>query len=358
MIGYSDSNKDGGILASHWYLRKGQELLSGVAKEMGVDLRFFHGRGGTIGRGAGPTNIFLESLAYGSLHGEIRITEQGEVIAQKYANKLTAAMHLEKMLASTSRWTLEHGRSKASLKHSAFEAEGSEVQALFASAASASRTHYRSLIEADGFVEFFSQATPVDAIENSHIGSRPARRTGKRTIADLRAIPWVFGWSQARFNLPGWFGIGSGIEKACGGDDAKWDTMTEALRNWPFASYLLHNVEFSIVAAESGWMREYAGLVEDEALRERILKIILEEYERTDRVLNRLFVRPRRERRPRLLKAVEIRKHGLSRLHREQVALLRDWRAARAAGDADADRQLEALLVTVNAIAGGLKTTG
>jgi phosphoenolpyruvate carboxylase len=351
MIGYSDSNKDGGILASHWYLRKAQIRLAEVAREAGVELRFFHGRGGTIGRGAGPTHVFLESLAAGALQGEIRVTEQGEVIAQNYANRLTAAMHLERLLAGVTRWTLAREREP--------ERTSGHLEALLDAAAAASLRAYRKLIATDGFVEFFSQATPIDAIERSHIGSRPARRTGQRTIDDLRSIPWVFSWSQARFNVPGWYGIGSAFEEVRRQGAAEWNALAKASREWPFLSYLLHNVEFGVVAADVGLMREYAGLVENEALRERMLGLIFEEYERTRRVLEELFGGDRQAQRPRLRQAVDIRKHALLRLHREQIALLREWREAERAGrHEEAARLLTPLLVTVNAIAGGLKTTG
>ena len=351
MIGYSDSNKDGGILASHWYLRKAQARLAGVARAAGVDLRFFHGRGGTIGRGAGPTHVFLESLAPGTLHGEMRVTEQGEVIAQKYANRLTAATHLERLLAGVTRWTLVQERQP--------EPGPAAIEDLFEAAALTSRRVYRDLIETEGFVDFFSQATPIDAIEASHIGSRPARRTGGRSLDDLRAIPWVFSWSQARFNLPAWYGIGSAFERLRARGPRVWDALAEAACDWPFLSYLLHNVEFGVVAADAGIMSEYASLVEDEELRARIMRLILAEYERTRNVLDELFGGSRRRRRPRLLKAVEIRRHALIRLHREQIALLRAWREAlREERAEDAETLLSSLLVTVNAIAGGLKTTG
>jgi phosphoenolpyruvate carboxylase len=351
MIGYSDSNKDGGILASHWYLRKAQVRLAGVARQAGIELRFFHGRGGTIGRGAGPTHVFLESLAPGTLRGEIRVTEQGEVIAQKYANRLTAATHLERLLAGVTRWTLEQEREAARIP--------AAIEELFEAAALTSRRVYRELIESDGFGEFFSQATPIDAIECSHIGSRPARRTGRRTIDDLRSIPWVFSWSQARFNVPGWYGVGSAFERLRDGEPRAWDSVAKAAREWPFLSYLLHNVEFSVAAADTGIMAEYASLVADGALRARVLDRILEEYERTRSVLDELFGDGRQQRRPRLLKTIAIRRHALIRLHREQIALLRAWREAlREERTRDAERLLTALLVTVNAIAGGLKTTG
>jgi phosphoenolpyruvate carboxylase len=347
MLGYSDSNKDGGILASQWYLRKAELQLTEVAEQAGVELRFFHGRGGTIGRGAGPMNAFLASLPSGSLHGQMRTTEQGEVIAQKYANRLTASMHLERMLAGTTRWTLVHRKPKSDTSP--------ETEVLMEQAASASRRTYRKLVETEGFVEFFSQATPIDAIEESRIGSRPARRTGHRTLQDLRAIPWVFSWSQARFNLPSWFGVGSGFCEVCGADEIQWSLASDAARNWPFLSYVLHNVEFGVVAADLETMHEYASLVEDASTRARVMDQIVAEYERTRWVLEKLFGGERVHRRPRLKKAVDLRRNALIHLHREQIALLRAWRGA----DPDrADGILRKLLLTVNAIASGLKTTG
>src|SRR5579883_402239 len=343
MIGYSDSNKDGGILASHWYLRKAQIGLARAAREAGVDLRIFHGRGGTIGRGAGPTPVFLEALPSGSLQGEVRVTEQGEVIAQKYANRLTAAMHLERLLAGVTRWTLMRER----FPQLAVESD----EEFFEATARFSRDVYRKLIETEGFVEFFSQATPVDAIEASHIGSRPARRAGKRTIQDLRAIPWVFSWSQSRFNLPEWYGVGGAFERTRRQAPKAWSQCLKSDRAWPLVSYLLHNIEFSVAAADPGWMSEYAALVEDKAIRERILAMILEEYELTRKMLEELLGPLRDQRRPRMLKAIAIRKKALSQLHREQISLLRSWRAGN-------ESAFEALLVTVNAIAAGLKATG
>lgn len=351
MIGYSDSNKDGGILASHWYLRKAQIRLAAVARDAGVELRFFHGRGGTIGRGAGPTHVFLESLAPRSLEGEIRVTEQGEVISQKYANRLTAATHLERLLAGVTRWTLMQSRD--------LDRASPELEEVLDQAASLSLEVYRDLMDEDGFIEFFAQATPLDAIECSHIGSRPARRTGRRTLQDLRAIPWVFSWSQARFNLPGWYGVGGAFQRIRELNPAGWERLLRAARAWPFLSYLLHNVEFSVVAADPSVMAEYATLVENENLRSRILARITDEYRKTHDIVDELLGGSRVRRRPRLIKAVEIRRHALLRLHREQIALLRAWREAlknERAGEAD--RILPPLLVTVNAIAGGLKTTG
>ena len=275
----------------------------------------------------------------------MRVTEQGEVIAQKYANRLTAAHHLERMLAGVTRWTLAHQSAAHATPHPA--------EAVFEQVALASRDAYRRLIETEGFVEFFSQATPLDAIESSHIGSRPSRRTGQRTIQDLRAIPWVFSWSQARFNLPGWYGAGSAFESIRQTDPAAWRALSDAARDWPFLNYLLHNIEFSVEAAEASIMTEYAGLIEDASLRDHILALILDEHQRTRSILDALFGGgPIEERRPRLVKAIAIRREALLRLHREQIALLREWRQSRS------EILLPPLLITVNAIAGGLKTTG
>ena len=351
MIGYSDSNKDGGILASNWFLRKAQAGMSRVAREAGVDVRFFHGRGGTIGRGAGPTHAFLESLAPGSLMGEMRVTEQGEVISQKYANRITGAQHLERLLSGVSRWSVVHERAADEIHHPAEEA--------FEAVALASRDAYRKLIESENFVEFFAAATPLDAIESSRIGSRPPRRTGRRSIQDLRAIPWVFSWSQARFNLPGWYGVGSAFEEARRREPAAWRLLAGAARDWPFLSYLLHNIEFSVGAADPALMAEYAGLVEDAEVREPAMRHILAEYERTRAALRELFGGGIEDRRPRMVKAIELRREALLRLHREQIRLLRRWRELQRRGDAEeAECVLPPLLVTVNAIAGGLKTTG
>jgi phosphoenolpyruvate carboxylase len=351
MLGYSDSNKDGGILASHWYLRKAQRELAAIAHRAGVQLRFFHGRGGTIGRGAGPTHVFLESLAPHTLEGEMRVTEQGEVISQKYANRLTAATHLERLLAGVTRWTLAQSRAP--------EKAAPQREEVFEKAAILSREMYRELIDTEGFIEFFSQATPLDAIESSRIGSRPTRRTGQRTIADLRSIPWVFSWSQARFNLPGWYGVGGALQRIRGQDGAAWKVLQEAARGWPFLSYLLHNIEFSVVAADPAIMGEYAMLVPEETLRARILHRIVEEYWRTREIVDELLGGDQIRRRPRLTKAVDIRRDALLRLHREQIRLLRAWRQAlREDRSEEAERILPGLLVTVNAIAGGLKTTG
>ncbi|MEO1273677.1 MAG: phosphoenolpyruvate carboxylase, partial [Myxococcota bacterium] len=202
MVGYSDSSKDGGIVASFWGLYRAQRELAEVGRRTGVRIRFFHGRGGTIGRGAGPTHRFLRALPPGSLRTDLRMTEQGESISQRYANRVTAAHHLELLTAGT---------FAAEVADRAGRSDPPELVALMDELAQTSRQAYRALIEHEGFIPFFSQATPIDVIEASRIGSRPARRTGRRSLGDLRAIPWVFAWNQSRFVLPGWFGLGSAL---------------------------------------------------------------------------------------------------------------------------------------------------
>ncbi len=351
MIGYSDSNKDGGICASLWNLYRAQAALTEVGQSCGVRLRFFHGRGGTISRGAGPTHRFLRALPKASLAGDLRMTEQGETIAQKYANLISAVYHLELLLAGVAGATLLHQHSPALAAH--------PLEPVLDRLALSSRRTYTALLQSDGFMEFFSQATPIDVIEASRIGSRPARRTGQRTLADLRAIPWVFSWSQSRFYLSGWYGMGSALEDLQHTDPSAFAALCDAALTWPPLHYIISNVATSLATADVGVMTEYAALVADPLLRERILGMIVVEFERTRRMLELIYGGSLAERRPRIQRLLELRHEGLRLLHRQQIVLLRNWRALRQADDhAGAERVLLQLLQTVNAIAGGLRTTG
>jgi phosphoenolpyruvate carboxylase len=347
MVGYSDSNKDGGILASQWALQKAQTRLAQAGADCGVDIRFFHGRGGTVSRGAGPTHRFLEALPQGSLSGHLRLTEQGETIAQKYGNPVTATYNLELLVAGVTATTALHSLSGASVP---------ELAPVMEKLAHHSQAAYRRLLEAEDFLSFYRQATPIDALEHSRIGSRPSRRTGQPSLADLRAIPWVFSWNQARFYVPGWYGTGSGLASLT---EEEITNLATHLRDWPFIHYVLTNVESSIASADPELMRQYACLVPDEGLRERFLKQILAEWELTHRMLERLRGAPIAGRRPRMLKTLELRAQALRVLHRQQIALLQEWRGKRAAGDDQgADAMLPDLLLSINAIASGLRTTG
>ncbi|HYR57851.1 MAG TPA: phosphoenolpyruvate carboxylase, partial [Chthoniobacteraceae bacterium] len=219
-----------------------------------------------------------------------------------------------------------------------------------------SQQAYRRLLDTGDFITFYRQATPIDALEHSRIGSRPSRRTGKPSLADLRAIPWVFSWSQARFYVPGWFGAGSGLSAL---DDAELAEIREQLRTWPFLHYVLTNIESSIASTDLELMRAYAGLVEDTALRERFMTLIEDEWQLTKKMLEKLRGAPMAARRPRMLKTLQLRAEALRVLHLQEISLLRRWRALRTVGDeAAAEKMLPDLLLSINAIASGLRTTG
>ncbi len=343
MVGYSDSNKDGGILAGQWGVHLAERGLTRVAARHGVRLAFFHGRGGTIGRGAGPTHVFLDALPAGSLKGRMRVTEQGEVIAQKYANRLTASFHIERLLAGVARTTLLHQTGEA-VPH--------PLEPVWSLVVERSLRAYRSLVEGDGFVDFFRQATPIDVIERTQIGSRPSRRSGRETIEDLRAIPWVFSWCQARFHLPGWYGVGTALDWLRCEHPAEWNGLHEQLASWPFLSYLLHNVEASLMMAHPETMELYASLVHDEELRRLMMEAIRDEFRLAQARIDDLFDGTAEARRPRLALAIKLRECALRRIHQEQVRLLARWRR-----DQD-EETLRALFLSVNAIAMGQKMTG
>jgi phosphoenolpyruvate carboxylase len=224
MIGYSDSNKDGGILASLWNLYRAQQNLAAVGEKHGVRIVFFHGRGGTISRGAGPTHRFIDALPQGSIQGELRVTEQGESITQKYANHVAAVNNLELLTAGVTQNTLLHD---VAIRSEAAQAKVMDRLAEF------SREAYQELIRTPRFIEFFRQATPIDVIEASRIGSRPSRRTGAASLEDLRAIPWVFAWSQARFYLSGWYGVGSALARLKEEDPKGFEIIRKNYDDWP-----------------------------------------------------------------------------------------------------------------------------
>ena len=221
--------------------------------------------------------------------------------------------------------------------------------------ASSSQRAYRNLIETEGFLTFFRQATPIDALEHSRIGSRPSRRTGQASLADLRAIPWVFSWNQSRFYVPGWFGAGTGLSQLT---EAELGEIREQIRTWPFLHYVLTNIESSIASSDADLMEAYADLVEDPALRERFMKIILDEWNLTAEMLEELRGGPMSERRPRMLKTLALRADALRVLHFREIDLLRRaWRYAstRAGDEAAAEQMLPDLrLLSINAIASGL----
>ena len=348
MLGYSDSNKDSGLLTSQWALHCAQREITRVSDSSGVQVRYFHGRGGTISRGAGPTHRFLEALPHRTVRGDIRLTEQGETIAQKYANRITAAYNLEILLAGVAGITLQQeGQSERE------ETSGALVSHL----SNTSRDAYRSLLEMTGFLDFFRSATPIDALELSSIGSRPSRRTGEHSFADLRAIPWVFSWTQSRFYLPGWYGLGTALAEING--TPAWSNLLEAGRASPFLRFVLTNAETNMQSAERSIMELYASLAPDTEAVKAIFRLILKEFDLTRKLLPDVLGGRSGDRRPRFTMTHQIRADALLALHVQQVALLRQWRLAREAQDQlAADHLFSDLLVCINAIASGLRTTG
>ena len=351
MVGYSDSCKDGGILASHGALYKAQREMNAVGDACGVEIRFFHGRGGSIGRGAGPTFRFLEALPHGSLRGSFRMTEQGETISQKYSNLLTASYNLELQLAGVLGMTARSARPAESAP---------EQEQIMDFLVDASHRKYAELIASVKFMEFFSQVTPIDVMEQLRIGSRPARRTGRRTLADLRAIPWVFSWNQSRYMLPSWYGTGTALSLLKELQPARFDFLSAEITRFPLLRYLFMNVELAVLQADPEIMQLYAGLVQDREIKEHFHGLIKSEFELTSNLLNQLFREPLIKRRPVQLAAVDLRQEPLAALHRQQVDLLREWRRLLQTDDsgAAAVNLLGDLFLSVNAIAGGIRNTG
>lgn len=352
MLGYSDSNKDCGILTAAWALHRAEKAMVDIAAKRGIKLGYFHGRGGTISRGAGPTQWFMAALPHGSMSGHFRMTEQGETIAQKYANLSNATYNAELLVASTASTAAQHQYGK--------NTEDPCIQYV-ARLAVGSEDAYKELLNTDGFIPFYREATIIDVLENSCIGSRPSRRTGKTgfSLDDLRAIPWVFSWTQARFYLPGWFGTGSALKKLKDESPEDFANLKANLPNSVFLTYVLTNVETNLASANRELMETYASLVTDEALREKFMGIILNEFELTRELLTEVFNGEFEQRRPRMNKTLNIREEPLQVLHKQQVKLITHWRALKEAGKEEkAEKLLPRILLSINAISSGLRTTG
>jgi phosphoenolpyruvate carboxylase len=346
MIGYSDSNKDGGILSSLWHLYEAEYILAEVGRKNGVDVRFFHGKGGSISRGAGPIHWFLKSLPPHSLSGKLRLTEQGETIERKYANKVNAAFNLELLTSGTLRNTLLNTH-----------AYNPELFDLIGFMAHESFITYTALTRHPSFIRFFEQATPIDVIETSKIGSRPSRRTNQRTLTDLRAIPWVFSWTQSRVNITSWYGVGSTLNLLKNQHPQKYELLRKLLISDPFVRYILTNVDSGLAATDDRIIEMYASLVEDEDVRNNILKLILDEYNLTKTLLAELLKNPFEIRRKNHYYSTRLRAVALDLMHNMQVNVLRRWREDKnVAGIAGKENII--LLKTINAVANALGSTG
>ncbi|SPE17529.1 phosphoenolpyruvate carboxylase [Candidatus Sulfotelmatomonas gaucii] len=352
MLGYSDSNKDGGMLTSTWEIFRAHRDLHVVARESGIKLRIFHGRGGTVGRGGGPTHRSIFAQPIDAFDGQLRITEQGEVLNFKYADEVLAERNLELMIAAS---------LDALARPNARDPEGHftgvlkpEWEAALDELSAVAYGFYREhILEDAGVLTYFEQSTPVSELENAKIGSRPARRNDSPKLTDLRAIPWVFGWTQSRLLVPAWFGVGYAIDQFFAQPGALELLQTMA-QEFPLFIDLLRNVEMALGKADLGTARLYSTLVTDERLRERIYDLFEAEFHRTVRVL--LAVTRQKE----LLETNQVLAHSIKLrnpyvdpMHFIQVDMLRRKRAGENIPDVN-----RAIAATINGISAGLRNTG
>ncbi|MBC7215282.1 MAG: phosphoenolpyruvate carboxylase [Burkholderiaceae bacterium] len=353
MLGYSDSNKDGGIFTSNWELYRAEtalvELFDQLAQSYRIRLRMFHGRGGTVGRGGGPSYEAILAQPPGTVRGQLRLTEQGEVIASKYSNPEIGRRNLETLVAATLEATLLQPTKPAT---PAFHAAAEQLSA-------ASFAAYRALVyETPGFAEYFFHATPIREIAELNIGSRPASRKPSQRIEDLRAIPWTFSWGQCRITLPGWYGFGSGvqafIEQADKDPKTQLALLRKMVRHWPFFRTLLSNMDMVLAKSDLALGALYSELVADPALRARVFSAIEAEWQRTTDALYRITGdRQRLAHNSALARSIRYRFPYIDPLNHLQAELLRRWRAE--PGD---ERVHTGIHLSINGIAAGLRNTG
>ena len=347
MLGYSDSNKDGGFLTSGWELYKAEIALVEVFRRHDIGIRLFHGRGGSVGRGGGPSYQAILAQPPGAVQGAIRITEQGEVIASKYSKAELGRRNLEILAAATLEATL--------LRPDAAAPRLEYLDAMAQLSADAYRAYRKLVYETDGFVRFFRESTVVGEIANLNIGSRPASRKPSEKIEDLRAIPWVFSWSQCRLMLPGWYGFGSAVRSWCEArPDDGMDMLRAMYREWPFFQMLLSNMDMVLAKSDIAIASRYAELVSDQDLRERIFAQLRAEWSTSIEALlaimgqNQLL-----EGNPLLARSIRNRFPYMDPLNHMQIELLKRYRA----GDADQD-VVTGIHLTINGIAAGLRNSG
>lgn len=347
MLGYSDSNKDGGFLTSGWELYKAEIELTGVFREHGVRLRLFHGRGGSVGRGGGPSYHAILAQPAGAVSGQIRLTEQGEVISTKYGNPDNGRRNLEVLLAATLEASLTDHENQ-------LEPAG-QFHAVMDQLSQRAFTAYRGLVyETPGFTTYFRQSTVVSEIAQLNIGSRPASRKASERIEDLRAIPWVFSWAQCRLMLPGWYGFGSAVDSYLAEHPEGLNMLRRMLKSWPFFKSLLSNMDMVLAKTDLAIASRYAELVVDADLRESIFARIVGEWELTRKHLLAIlqqddFLGDN----PMLKRSLQLRAPYMDPLNHLQVELLKRHRA----GDTD-ERVARGIHLTINGIASGLRNSG
>ncbi|MCX6471237.1 MAG: phosphoenolpyruvate carboxylase [Corynebacteriales bacterium] len=347
MLGYSDSNKDGGYLAANWALYRAELDLVEAAEKSGIRLRLFHGRGGTVGRGGGPSYDAILAQPPGAVQGSLRITEQGEVIAAKYAEPVLARRNLETLLAATIESTLLDTEGLGDAADGAYE--------ILDDLAARARSAYSALVhDTPGFVEYFTSSTPLSEIGALNIGSRPASRKQTEKISDLRAIPWVLSWTQCRVMLPGWYGTGSAFEEWIDGDDGRLETLRGYYRQWPFFRTVMSNMAQVLAKSDLGLAERYSHLVADEELRARVFGMIVDEHRRTTAMY---FAITESDDlladNPSLARSVFNRFPYLEPLNLLQLELLRRFRA----GD-DSPQVRRGIQLTMNGLATALRNSG
>ncbi len=347
MLGYSDSNKDGGYLAANWALYRAELDLVESARKTGIRLRLFHGRGGTVGRGGGPSYQAILAQPPGAVNGSLRLTEQGEVIAAKYAEPIIAQRNLETLLAATLESTLLDVEGLG-------DAAGPAYEILDELADRAQRAYSELVHETDGFVEYFLQSTPVSEIGSLNVGSRPTSRKPTSSISDLRAIPWVMAWSQSRVMLPGWYGTGSAVESWIAEDEGRVELLRDLYQKWPFFQTVLSNMAQVLAKSDLGLAAHYAELVDDESLRRRVFDKITAEHQRSINAHKLITGQDNLlADNPSLARSVFNRFPYLEPLNHLQVELLRRYRS----GDDDELVQ-RGILLTMNGLASALRNSG
>ncbi|WP_181705793.1 phosphoenolpyruvate carboxylase [Chthonobacter rhizosphaerae] len=352
MLGYSDSNKDGGFLCSSWELVKAQKRLVEIGRKKGVKISFFHGRGGSVSRGGAPTGRAIAAQPAGTVNGRLRITEQGEVVSSKFANRGTTFYQLELLAASVIAHTLKSTR-EPQLRPNAEQDETTEALA------GLSLASYRKLIEQPGLIDYFNAAAPVEELALLKLGSRPARRFGAKALGDLRAIPWVFAWSQNRHLITGWYGIGTAVESylKIRGDEGLV-LLRKMFAENRFFRLMLDEVEKTLLLADMDIAADYAALVPDREVRERILGMVQAEYARTLGAVRLITESDHIARRfPALHRRTEHVRPLIGRTNRWQVDLLAEFRREERTPE-EKQKILAPLLLSMNCIAGGLGWTG
>ncbi len=345
MIGYSDSNKDGGYLAANWALYRAQESIARAVEDHGIALTIFHGRGGTVARGGGPAGRAIRAQPPGTLRGRFRVTEQGETIASRYADPALAHRHLDQIVSAV---------LLASASPTATEAPGAWHTAMDTMAVAAREAYHELVERTPGFLDYWRAATPIDEISRLRLGSRPtARRGGPLTRSAVRAIPWVFSWMQSRFNLPGWYGLGAALATV------EAERLREMYAGWSFFRAILDNAEMSLLKADMGIAALYSDLVPDRALAAAVFTRIEEEYARARAViLEATGHQELMEGDPVIQRSVHLRNPYVDPLNYLQVEMLRRLRALPDSEGPEAERHREVIVVTINGIAAGLRNTG